>query len=797
MPRVSKASKAKKASRSKSKSKAQKKVNKKATKKTQSKKPKGKPKVSSSRKKTSPSKSKSQSRSKGKVLKKPSKVKSKARSSSKKKSAAKTKTKSRTKTKASIKRRGQSTTRSKSSSTKTSLKAAPRKRKLVKKLSQDMLLQAYTLVLRARLTDKKTVVLYKQNKCHFQISVAGHGAAQVAAGMVFRSGKDWFYPYYRDMALCAALGMDSRSFMLNAMNKQLDPNSHGRQMPMHYGSTDLRIVNQSSPTGTQFLQAVGCAVGIQKLGEDEVVYVSSGEGACSQGDFHEAMNWAARDKLPVIFLIQNNEFAISVPIEEQLAGGSVYKLCAGYENLYRADIDGTDFEESYHIMEEAHSRALRGEGPALIEARVPRLESHSISDNQLKYRSAEDIERDSERDPLNVLSKLLRKRHKISENELDDIEQEIQKEIDEAAVWAEAQSDPDPAEAERFTYSENNQCLSIIEQQAKGPDVYMVDALNHALDEELERNPHSYIFGQDVAYGKGGVFTVTTGLTAKYGSSRVFNTQLAESAIAGVAIGMACRGLKPIAEIQFGDYIWTAMMQIRNELAMMRYRSGGDFSCPAVIRVPVGGYIHGACYHSQSIDGTFSHFPGLHILYPSNASDAKGLLKSAIRGDDPVLFLEHKGLYRQVYAKAAEGDENFLTPIGKAKVTRSGSDLSIITWGALVQKSLLAAQALEKEGVSVEVIDLRSIVPLDTKSIFESVKKTNRVLIAHEDVEFMGFGAELAAQIASHCFEYLDAPIKRVGMKYVAAVAHSPVIEDVVLPQNEDILVAARNVIEY
>ncbi len=652
-------------------------------------------------------------------------------------------------------------------------------------------------MLRARLADRKIVVLYKQNKCHFQISVAGHGAAQVAAGMVFRPSKDWFYPYYRDMALCAALGMDSRAFMLNAMNKQDDPNSHGRQMPMHYGSTELRIVNQSSPTGTQFLQAVGCALGVKKLGEDEVVYVSSGEGACSQGDFHEAMNWAARDKLPVVFLIQNNEFAISVPVEEQLVGGSVYKLCAGYENLFRAEVDGTDFEKSYNVIKEAHARALRGEGPALVEAKVPRLESHSISDNQLKYRSAEEVAAESERDPILTLAEILRKKHKISEEALKEVEKEIQAEIDEAAVWAEAQADPDPAEATRFTFSDYNPSLDIPDEQAKGPDVYMVDALNHALDEELEREPHSYIFGQDVAYGKGGVFTVTTGLTAKYGNDRVFNTQLAESAIAGVAIGMACRGLRPIAEIQFGDYIWTAMMQIRNELAMMRYRSGGDFSCPAVIRVPVGGYIHGACYHSQSIEGTFSHFPGIHVVFPSNATDAKGLLKASIRAEDPVLFLEHKGLYRQVYAKGPEGDADFLTPIGKARVLREGSDLTIVSWGALVQKSLLAAQALEKEGASVEVIDLRTIVPLDQETIFRSVEKTNRVLIAHEDVQFMGFGAEIAAQIASHCFEHLDAPVQRVGMKYVAAIAHSPVIEDVVLPQNEDVLVAARNVIEY
>jgi 2-oxoisovalerate dehydrogenase E1 component len=652
-------------------------------------------------------------------------------------------------------------------------------------------------MVRARLNDEKAIVLYKQNKCHFQIGVAGHEAVQVAAAQAFRPNKDWFYPYYRDMALCAALGMTDQEFMLNAMNREGDPNSHGRQMPMHYGHKGLRIVNQSSPTGTQFLQAVGIALGIKRTKRDEVVYVSAGEGTCSQGDFHEALNWAAREKLPVVFLIQHNDYAISVHVSEQLAGGGVVQIARGYENLDAHEVDGTDFEASFSLLKKAHTRALAGDGPSLIEARVPRLQSHSISDNHLKYRDQEDIDRERNRCPVARIRTLLIDRKLATKDELAKIDTELKHAIDVAAEWAEAQPEPTPESGLQYNLVDSQPWLGVEEEQATGPEAYMVDALNHGLDEELARDPSMVIFGQDVAHGKGGVFTVTSGLTAKYGVDRVFNSPLAESSIIGVSVGLATMGLKPVAEIQFGDYVWTGMMQIRNELAMMHYRSGGDFTCPAVIRIAVGGYIHGGCYHSQNIEATFAHFPGLHVVYPSNATDAKGLLKAAIRCKDPVLFLEHKGLYRQVYAKGAEGSADFLTPIGKAKVVRQGEDVTIVTWGALVNKSLIAAKELEKEGTSVEVIDLRSIAPLDMDCIVASVQKTGRVLVAHEDVEFMGFGAEIAAQISDRCFTVLDAPVRRLGMKYVAAVAHSGPIENFVLPQNQDVLDATRRLLAF
>lgn len=689
------------------------------------------------------------------------------------------------------KKKSSSTPRIKKTARKTSLASGRAK------IDRELALWAYKSMLLPRIIDEKTITLYKQNKCHFQISCAGHEAVQVAAAHVFRPGQDWFYPYYRDMALVVALGMTAEQLMLNAMNKASDPNSHGRMMPMHYASQELRIPPQSSPTGSQFLQAVGCALGAKLKGLDEVIYVSAGEGTCSQGDFHEALNWAAREKLPIVFLIENNEYAISVHISEQLGNTSVAKLAQNYSNLMTTEVDGTDFFASVAALQKAHDRARRGQGPSLVEAHVPRLLSHSISDNHLKYRSKEDIAKEQLRCPIKHIKALLTKNSKNAEKELNDIHALLKKLVDDAAEVAEQALDPEPSSATSRNFRNPTPWEGVPEVEASGEDVFMVDALNHALDEELSRNPDMYIFGEDVAHGKGGVFTVTAGLTEKHGTDRVFNSQLAESSIIGAAIGLSTRGLKPVVEIQFGDYVWTGANQIRNELSMIHYRSAGDFSCPAVVRIPVGGYIRGGAYHSQNIEATFAHFPGLFVLYPSNATDAKGLLKAAIRADDPVLFLEHKGLYRQVYSKGPEGDADFIVPIGKAKTVRAGTDATIVTWGALVHKSLAAAEQLQTEGFSIEIIDIRSIVPLDIEHIFESVRRTGRVLVAHEDTLFGGYGGEIAAQIADACFVHLDAPVKRIGMKYVAAVPHAPILEDVVLPQTEDVAHQLRNLLAF
>lgn len=664
-------------------------------------------------------------------------------------------------------------------------------------LDADTLVWSYRTMLLSRLLDEKTITLYKQNKCHFQISCAGHEGVQVAAAKVFRAGQDWLYPYYRDMALVVGLGMTPEEILMNAMNKVQDPSSHGRMMPMHYCSIPLRIPPQSSPTGSQFLQAVGCALGAKMKRLDEVVYVSAGEGTCAQGDLHEALNWASRDKLPVVFVVENNDYAISVHISEQLAGSSVATIVQNYENLETHQVNGCDVEASLKVLKAAHERARRGEGPSLVEAHVPRLQSHSISDNHLKYRTPEDLAKEQLRDPIRLTRALILDRKILTQTQVEQIHTELKQLVDKASDDAEATPDPTPADATTHTFKDTAPWAGITEGVATGDDIFIVDAINHALDEELARNPDTCIFGEDVAHGKGGVFTVTAGLTAKYGESRVFNSQLAESSIIGIAVGLATRGLKPIAEIQFGDYVWTGVNQIRNELAMMHYRCAGDYGCPAVIRIPVGGYIRGGAYHSQNIEATFAHFPGLYVLYPSNATDAKGLLKAAIRANDPVLFLEHKGLYRQVYAKGPEGDADYLTPMGKARTAREGTDLTIVTWGALVHKSLLAANLMESKGYSIEVIDIRSIVPLDIEHIYQSVRKTGRVVVAHEDVVFGGFGGEIVAQIAENCFLNLDAPIKRVGMKYAAAVPHAPILEDAVLPQTEDIVRAIEETLGF
>ncbi|MCB0358096.1 MAG: hypothetical protein KDD44_00615 [Bdellovibrionales bacterium] len=665
------------------------------------------------------------------------------------------------------------------------------------KMPREQLERAYREMLTARLCDEKSIVLYKQNKCHFQIGVAGHEAVQVAAAHCMNPATDYFYPYYRGMAFCAGVGMTAQEFMLNAMNKAADPNSGGRQMPMHYGHRELNIVNQSSPTGTQFLQAVGAAKAIAFRKQSGVVFVSAGEGTTSQGDYHEALNWAAREKLPVIFLVENNEYAISVHISEQTAGQSVAKISQGYENLDVQEVDGLDYMKSFETFSKAVARARKGKGPTVIEAKVVRLQSHSISDNQAKYRSPEAIEKDKDLDPIARFESVLIKEKIFSKDELKKIRSELQKGVDAAANWAEKEPDPEPATAEHHVYVDADPAAGVQEHApASGEGLFMVDALNRALDEELSRNPEMVIFGQDVAHGKGGVFTVTAGLTAKHGKDRVFNAPLAEASIAGVAVGMASLGMKPVAEIQFGDYIWTAMMQIRNELALMNYRSNGTWTCPAVIRVPIGGYIHGAVYHSQNIEATFAHFPGLRVVLPSNAADAKGLLKAAIRSNDPVLFLEHKGLYRQVYAKAPVGGPDDLIPIGKAKVIREGRDATLVTWGALVQKSLVAAEELSQQGAEIEVIDVRTILPLDTATILASVRKTGRVLIAHEDVTFMGFGSEIAAQIADRAFEFLDAPVRRVGGRFTP-IPHAPVLEAEVLPQNRNVIDALTALLEY
>ena len=665
----------------------------------------------------------------------------------------------------------------------------------LKGFQNKQLLQIYRNMVIARKLDEKEMALLKQGKAFFHIGCSGHEAAQLAAANNMNSSKDWAYPYYRDAALCLGLGMTGKEQLLSFLAKDSDPNSGGRQMPQHYGHKDLRIVSQSSPTGTQFLQAVGSAMSRKWDNKKEIVYVSSGEGSTSEGEFHEALNWASREKLPVIFHIQDNEYAISVHISEQTSGSSVFDMVSGYKNLSKFDVDGTDFFETNLAFNQAISRARKGKGPSVVVSHVVRLLSHSSSDDQRKYRSQEDLESDLKRDPIKKFENECLKAKVFTKKEISAINLEIDNYIEESIQWVQNQADPSPNSAFDHLYAKP---ISVEEMppNAISDKIVLVDAINHAISEEMDTNSKIIVYGEDIADPKGGVFTATKGLTEKFGKDRVFNSPLAEASIVGTAIGLAVTGWKPCVEIQFGDYIWPAMMQIRDEAACMRYRSKGSWTCPLVIRVAVGGYIHGGLYHSQSIDSYFFNMPGIRVAYPSNAADAKGLLKTALRMEDPVIFLEHKGLYRQGYASTPEPNKDFLVPFGKANLVQEGDYFTIVTWGAMVQKCIDAIKILNLEIGEADLIDIRTLNPIDWETIYGSVKKTGKLLIVHEDLLTGGIGAEISARVSDNLFEDLDGPIKRVAAKD-CHVPYSDFLESQVLPQTEEIVDAINDLMEY
>jgi 2-oxoisovalerate dehydrogenase E1 component len=690
----------------------------------------------------------------------------------------------------------------------------------------ERLLAMYRIMVAARRTDDQEILLKRQNRIFFQISGAGHEGVQVAIADHLRPGRDWFYLYYRDRALTQALGVTPYEHLLQAVAAAADPASGGRQMPAHWGHRPLRIVSVSSPTGTQYLQAVGCAEAGMRAGrdeamrgaidefeEDEVVLCTTGEGQTSEGEFWEAMNTACILALPVVFLVEDNGYAISVPVEVNTAGGSISRLLTGFPGLYIEEFDGTDVLASWEACGRGVAHARQRKGPALLHAHVIRPYSHSMSDDERLYRPGAEREQEAKRDPLVRLRALLLEQGHATAAELDALEREVEQQIKDASDRALAQPQPAPETALDFLYSPTvdptaEQFDTEDDPRFSGAPTTMVDLINAALRDELTRDPRIVVFGQDVAdcsrdealehvKGKGGVFKCTWGLQRKFGANRVFNSPLAEANIVGRAIGMATRGLKPVVEIQFFDYIWPAMMQIRDELATMRYRSGGNWSCPVVIRVAYGGYLKGgAIYHSQTGETLFTHTPGLRVVLPATAIDANGLLRTAIRCDDPVIFLEHKHLYRQVYNKGQDPGPNFTIPLGKASIVREGTGVTVVACGALVKRSLDAARQAAERDISVEVIDLRSLSPLDMDTIAASVRKTNRVLVAHEDALSWGIGSEIVARIASDLFEYLDAPVRRVA-SLDTWVAYAPQLEDVILPQTATVLSAIEKLAAY
>jgi 2-oxoisovalerate dehydrogenase E1 component len=656
-------------------------------------------------------------------------------------------------------------------------------------------LELYRKMLTVFYIEERMKAFVRQGKCSFQASTRGHEKLQIGMTMLLKPGHDWFFTYYRSKAVAVGLGMPIKDIFLGMLGREGDPNSNGRNMPEQWSSRKLRLVSQTAVTSTQYLNAVGMARAIKMDGGDEIVHVSSGEGAASEGEFFEALNWASREKLPVLFTVQNNDYAISVPQTSQ-TGSEIHRIAQGFA-MPTFDLDGTWFEQLYETLPPVIDAMRQGAGPALLEARVVRLDPHSSSDDHRKYRSQAELQAISGRDPILQTERYLLRNGIISDEEVASLRAELRDQVDRAAEEADGHPQPDESTVMAHIYSNDPALLG--EPQSpryiSGQEVTMIDAINHGLREEMERNPKIVMWGEDVADPKGGVFGVTRGLSSSF-PGRVSNSPLAEASIAGVAGGMAIGGYKPIVEMQFGDYLWPAALQLRDEIPTVRWRSQGEWECPVVVRIAVGGYIKGGPWHSANVESFFAHIPGWYVVYPSCAEDAKGLIKAAARSKDPVIFLEHKGLYRRVQAKTLEPDADYIVPFGKGVIRREGKDLTLVTWGSTVYMALELARQMEKDGVSLEIIDLRSVVPLDEELIYQSVRKTSRVMVVHEDTLTAGFGAEVVARIAENCIGALDGPVVRVAAKDTF-VPSSPNLELAVLPSVTSLRLGAEKVLAF
>ncbi len=654
-------------------------------------------------------------------------------------------------------------------------------------------LRLMEVVYLTRLTDEKMGKLVRQNKgATFHLAVTGHELIGALSALALEPGRDWALPYYRDRAFALGLGASLEDLFAAFLARDIPHHSGGRMMPDHFSQKNLRMPCQSSCVGSQFLQAVGVAKGVQLRKAQEVVYVSAGDGATSQGDFHEALNFACLHTLPLLFVIQDNGWAISVPVEDQTAGGSIVHMARGYEGLSVFDVDGCDYVDTSDALFAAVGKARAGKGPSLIVAKVPRIAPHSSSDDPKKYKDETLYAEERSRDPLPRLERWLVEEGWSSWEELLELKERLAARVEAAALTADAIPEAPRETAATKLFAPYDVVAS--EEHSTGEPIVLMDALNHALSEEMERDRGVVLFGQDVAGGKGGVFGVTRSLTDRFGEERCFNTPLAESTIIGMALGLSLDGVhRPVAEIQFADYSWTGMNQLFNELASIHWRSNGEWNCPVVIRMPYGGYIQGGPYHSQSIEAFLCHCPGLKVVVPSHAADAKRLLKTAIRDPNPVIFLEHKALYRQrLFAARPEPGAEELLPFGVAHLVREGNEVTVVAWGMMV---LMANEAIElltqSDGASIELIDLRTLSPLDFTTVLRSIQKTGKLLIVHEAARTCGFGAELAARAAEGAFLLLDAPIVRVTGKD-CPVPYCKSLEDAVLPQKSDIELALR-----